>query len=127
MYVYQTASVVLVNNQGKFSVKALPIEAQFSCVNGISYKDYDGDGQPDLLLSGNFFPFRVQQGNCDANIGLLLKGNKKGDFKPVSQKESGLYIPGDARDMITLKGRQGAIIAVSKNNGAVQAIRELKN
>ncbi len=127
MYVYQTASAVLVNNQGKFSLKALPVEAQFSCVNGISYQDYDGDGQPDLLLSGNFFPFRVQQGNCDANIGLLLKGNKKGHFKPVSQKESGLYIPGDARDMITLKGRQGAIIVVSKNNGPVQVIRQFRN
>ena len=123
LYVYQTASVVLINEGGHFTVKELPMQAQFSCVNGIGYKDYDGDGMKDLLLSGNFFPFRVQQGNNDASIGLLLKGNGKGDFEPVSQKVSGLYIPGDARDMITLKTKGREVMVISKNSGAVQVLR----
>ncbi len=125
-YVYQTASMVFINNKGVFTGKALPVEAQFSCINGLSFQDYDGDGKNDLLLSGNFYPFRVQQGNNDANFGLLLRGNNKGDFKVGVLNEPGLYIPGDARDMVVLKGRTGEQVIVSKNNGGVQVIRPLK-
>ncbi len=122
-FVYTTSSSVFINDKGKFTMKALPLQAQFSCINGIAYRDYDGDGKMDLLVTGNFFPFRVQQGNNDAGLGLLLKGNGKGDFAPLSQKVSGLYVPGDARDLITLKGKNGEVIVVSKNNGAIQVIR----
>ncbi|MCY7420967.1 MAG: RNA-binding protein, partial [Chitinophagaceae bacterium] len=125
-FVYQTASMIFINNKGIFTGKALPIEAQFSCMNGLSFQDYDGDGKKDLLLTGNFYPFRVQQGNNDANFGLLLRGNNKGDFKTGVHNETGLYIPVDARDMVVLKGRTGEQVIVSKNNGGVQVIRPLK-
>ena len=122
-FVYQTSSMVFINNKGVFTGKALPIEAQFSCMNGLNYSDYDGDGKKDLLLTGNFYPFRVQQGNSDANFGVLLKGNGKGDFITAIQNVPGLYIPGDARDMIVLKGSAGDIILISKNNGRVQVLK----
>ncbi len=122
-YVYQTTSAIFINDKGVFKMNLLPIEAQFSCINGISFNDYDGDGKNDLLMTGNFFPFRVQQGNSDASMGLFLKGNGKGDFVTVNRKTSGLYIPGDARDMVSLKGRNDAVILISKNNGAVQLIK----
>jgi len=80
LYVHQTHSSLLVNNDGNFELKTLPLEAQFSMMNGILYKDYDGDNKEDILLTGNFYPFRVQQGRCDANLGVLLKGNGKGDI-----------------------------------------------
>jgi hypothetical protein len=122
-YVYQTASMVFINNKGVFTGKALPVEAQFSCINGLSFQDYDGDGKKDLLLSGNFYPFRVQQGNNDANFGLLLRGNNKGDFMSSVKNVPGLFIPGDARDMLVVKGKTGVQVIVSKNNGRVQVLR----
>lgn len=121
-YVRHTETGLLINDNGRFKFKALPVEAQFSMANGIVYKDFDRDGIEDILLSGNFYPFRAQQGRCDASIGCLLKGNGKGSFTPLSRKISGVYIDGDARDMTEVKGLKHAVIVVSKNDGRVQVI-----
>jgi len=77
-----------------------------------------------VLFTGNFWPFRVQQGPCDANIGILLKGNAKGDFKVMDRNNTGLYVPGDVRDMLELKTAKGNIIIVSKNNDAVEVLKQ---
>jgi enediyne biosynthesis protein E4 len=123
LYVYATHTSLLINNGGKFEVKSLPAEAQFSMMSALSYKDYDGDGKEDIFMAGNFYPFRVQQGRCDAGMGCLLKGNGKGDFVPVSRQRTGLYIAGDVRDMRELKNKNGSVIVISKNNDAVQVLR----
>lgn len=125
-YVYHTESAIFLNSNGKFLLKPLPVEAQFSCVNSISYSDYDGDGLKDLLVAGNFFPFRVQQGNSDAGIGLVLKGNDKGSFLPLSFEKTQCYIPGDVRDMVAVNGKNGELIIVAKNNTSVQVIKKNK-
>lgn len=118
--------MVFINTKGVFTGKPLPIEGQFSCTNGLSYRDYDGDGKKDLLLSGNFYPFRVQQGNSDAYFGVLLSGNNKGDFKTSIQNVPGLYIPGDERDMVVVKGAEVDIIVISNNNERVQVLKPNK-
>lgn len=126
LYVYTMLSSLLINNKGKFELKPLPVEAQFSIVNAILYKDYDGDGKEDILLAGNFYPFRVQQGRCDAGMGSLLKGDGRGNFSVIDRTHTGLYIPGDVRNMAALNTAGGSIIAVSKNNDAVQVISKNK-
>jgi hypothetical protein len=122
-YVYNTHSSLLINHGGKFEVRPLPQEAQFSMNSVISYEDYDGDGREDILLAGNFFPFRVQQGRCDAGMGSLLKGDGKGGFTAVDRQRTGLCIKGDTRDMVELKGTKGKVLVFSKNDGPVQAIK----
>lgn len=102
--------------QNRFHLHHLPIAAQFSVVQGIIVKDFTGDGYADILLSGNFYPYRVQYGPCDAGIGLLLKGDGKGNFLPLSKKESGVLIQGDVRDMILLNDKKNGCVVVSKNN-----------
>ncbi|MET0637438.1 MAG: VCBS repeat-containing protein [Chitinophagaceae bacterium] len=122
-YIYNTASQILINNKEKFEVRTLPTEVQFSLVNSILYNDFDGDGLKDLLLAGNFFPFRAQQGRCDASIGTLLKGDGKGNFITVNRQETGLTIGGDVRDMVEINGKTGRQIIISKNNDAVQVLK----
>ncbi len=121
-YIYHTQTSLLISNGGKFQLKELPTEAQFSIVNGILYKDYTGDGKEDIFLTGNFFPFRVQEGQCDAGLGCLLKGDGKGGFISMDRKQTGLYVKGDIRDMAELKGNKSSVIVVSKNSAAVQVI-----
>ena len=104
-------------------MKALPMEAQFSMMSGILYRDYDGDGNKDILLTGNFYPFRVQEGRCDASFGSLLRGDGKGGFLPAERSQTGLHVAGDVRDMLELKG---GIVVVSKNSGAVQVLKSTK-
>lgn len=126
-YIQTTHTSVLVNNgNNHFELKPLPLEAQLSMVRGIAFNDYDGDNKKDLLLTGNFFPFRVQQGRSDAATGCLLKGDAKGNFTPVNRKESGLLVQGDVRDMITLKSKKGSCIIISRNSGPAQVLQNNK-
>ena len=123
-YIKNVSTSFLRNNgKGVFTLTPLPLEAQFSPVNGILYNDYDGDGKNDVLTAGNFFPFRVQQGRCDASTGSLFKSDGKGNFKTVNISTTGLQLQGDIRDMLEVKGKKGSVIVISKNNGAVQVIK----
>lgn len=124
-YVQQLHNIILVNEGGaRFSVRELPVQAQFSALFGILPGDYDNDGKKDLLLSGNFYPFRVQLGREDASKGLLLKGNGKGSFSPLGYQSTGLLIEGDVRDMISVtNARKEKLIIVAKSNGSVQVTK----
>ena len=77
------SSVIMNNKNGTFTLKPLPVEAQFSTVSGISVSDYDGDGKADILLGGNFYQSKPEVGIYDASYGLLLKGDGKGNFKAL--------------------------------------------
>lgn len=117
----QLASCILENDgKGNFTVKPLPVEAQFSAVYGALFEDFDSDGKADLLLAGNFFPNRVQFGQLDASLGLFLKGTLNGGFLPVDNSSVGLFIPGDVRGLSLLKSKR--MIIVPKNNGNIQVL-----
>jgi hypothetical protein len=79
-FIYETRTLYSLMKVANCRQRVLPLEVQFSMMNGILFKDYDGDGKEDILLSGNFYPFRVQEGQCDASIGSFLKGRWKRDF-----------------------------------------------
>ncbi len=120
------SSLIINNGDGTFSVKALPVEAQFSVASGIIYDDFDGDNIQDILIAGNFFPFRVQQGRMDASLGCLLKGDGKGNFVPISKEKTGLNLNGDIRDIIQIKGKDRRLIIAARNSNHVQVIEQLE-
>lgn len=91
---------------GNFKMHSLPVEAQKAPVFGIVTQDVNGDGHTDLILSGNFFPNEVNMGRQDASVGLLLLGNGKGGFSPLSCEQSGLMLRGDARKSIWMRGHK---------------------
>jgi enediyne biosynthesis protein E4 len=112
------SSSVLENlGEGKFRIKALPHEAQLSKITSIETGDFNNDDRGDILLAGNFYPYRTQFGRSDAGIGLLLTGDGKGNYETVSWTESGFYASGDVRGMANLKGSQGkSFIVIVRNN-----------
>ena len=118
-----TQSVVLRRKGKVFEVDPLPMMAQISAVNGILLQDFNGDGKMDLLIAGNFYPFRAQQGPLDAGMGLLLEGDGKGGFTPVPNTQDKLFMPGDIRNITSLRARAGSLIVAIKNKGPVQIIR----
>ncbi len=87
---------------GKFHEKKLPLQAQFSPVYTITALDFNKDGNEDLLLCGNIHHARIRFGNYDANYGVLLQGDGKGNFSYVSQQESGFHMVGDVRSVISI-------------------------
>jgi enediyne biosynthesis protein E4 len=110
-------SSILVNlGNGSFDLRPLPIAAQISAVNAILCNDFDGNGTVDILLAGNFFPYRTQFGPSDASNGLLLSGDGKGKFIPVPFTRSGFCARGDVRGMVAMRGEHRTIIAVARND-----------
>ncbi len=120
LYIYETRTSVFINTGGRYEKRPLPEEAQMSVVQSIFFDDFDGDGEGDLLLTGNFYPFRVQQGRSDAGFGTLLKGKGDGNFGTIDRSRTGLYVGGDVRDGIRLKADTKTVFVFSKNNDRVQ-------
>ena len=116
-----SSSYIQNKGAGKFEMTALPIQAQFSVLNGMQVDDYDGDGNLDILMNGNDYGTEVSVGRYDALNGLLLKGNGKGLFTALSILESGIFIPGNGKALVKLRGAKGQyLMAASQNRGPLK-------
>jgi hypothetical protein len=105
---------------GKFTFKPLPFAAQLAPVYAIGITDYNKDGFKDIILGGNINKPRLRLGKSDANYGLLLTGDGKGNFLPVLQTASGFNLRGDTRSILILNnkvlfGVNHKIVAYNRN------------
>jgi enediyne biosynthesis protein E4 len=89
---------------GKMHLLSLPLQAQFAPVFTITPLDFNSDGNKDLLLCGNINRARLRFGKYDANYGVLLKGDGKGNFSYVDQRLSGFHLKGDVRSVVEING-----------------------
>ena len=106
---------------GKFELHPLPLVTQYSCMNGMVAEDFDGDGNLDLLINENDFGTEVSVGRYDAGNGLLLKGDGKGDFTPMSILQSGWFIPGNGKALVKFRSGTGkCLLAASQNKGPLK-------
>ena len=109
----------LENVNSKFIARSLPIQSDFSPVYSICANDFNGDGNIDLLLCGNIDNNRIRIGKIDANYGVLLIGDGKGQFTYVNQIESGLSLKGNVRDILKLDSINGNnLLLIGVNNSA---------
>jgi hypothetical protein len=111
---------------GKFTMIALPNEAQVSVINGMVVDDFDGDGNLDVLINGNDYGTEVGTGRYDAFNGLLLKGDGAGGFAPLSILQSGIYIPGNGKALVKLRGSGGNYLVAASQNKDILKLYELK-
>ena len=89
--------VILLNRGGHFEIHPLPGIAQLAPAFGIVVADFDGDGEEDVFLAQNFSPTSIDTPRFDAGAGLLLLGDGRGGFRPLSVRESGIAVLGDQR------------------------------
>lgn len=108
---------------GQFTITALPIEAQFSSVNDFVVRDFNQDGNLDVVLAGNLYQSEVETPRNDAGYGLLLLGDGQGSFKTAPFSESGLFIKGDTKTIKTINTKQGEAMLIGKNQGFLQFIQ----
>lgn len=104
------------NGEGNFSFTPFSHAVQQSPINSILFHDFDGDQLPDLLLAGNNYMPEVETTRSDAGIGVFLKGNGAGDFKPHSHLESGFFAQKDVRAMLLVEAATGRQVWVLNNN-----------
>ncbi len=111
------ASCVAYNDgKGHFKIKKLPFEMQLSSVNAIKMKDINNDGYPDIITGGNFFDLLPQFGRLDASAGNVLLNDKKGNFETVPEKYTGIYVPGETRDIVSFKYKNDDCILFLEND-----------
>ncbi|MGH7496009.1 MAG: VCBS repeat-containing protein [bacterium] len=142
-YTFATA-VFYGDENGTFHGQPLPREAQFSPVYAVMAEDFNTDGAKDLLLAGNFHGLNPQLGRHDASYGTLLLGSRRGAtfkshpsndhdmqsnsrseksagvFTPMSIQDSGLFVTGQVRDMVSLRYRDKKVIVIAKNDDRIQ-------
>ena len=94
-------SSVIILNKGNFDfeVKKLPIEAQFSTIYAIASKDFDADGDTDIILGGNLYNVKPEIGRYDASNGVYLENMGKLKFKH-RKDGAGYVVKGEVRDLL---------------------------
>ena len=109
---------------GDFKLHELPIQSQFSAIQGAVMVNVDKHGSNEIFAAGNFYPFRIQLGREDAGKGVLLKWNANKKLVVPSDLNLGIYAAGDVRDVLSLKSANGnQTIIITRNNDSVQVLQ----
>jgi enediyne biosynthesis protein E4 len=116
-------SIYLENKGDHFEAKALPKIAQSFPIYAILPIDVNKDGNMDLVLGGNQSQTRIRIGKIDAGLGLVLIGDGKGNFKPLSPKESGLAIKGDIKSILPIQTESGLQLIFGINQQPLQSFQ----
>lgn len=122
-YEFQTAIIENLGD-GKFEIKPLPIEAQFSTVNTIKVLDIDGDQNLDLLFGENFYESNTELGRYDAGYGTLFKNDGEGNFNNMAMNRTGILFDGQLRQLKLIQNKKlGTLLIAGINNDSLQFYR----
>lgn len=112
---YQFETSYLQNNGNSFSLKPLPIEAQFAPVFSINIMDVNNDAKLDLVTAGNLSKMGARFGKAAGNFGNVFLGDGSGNFSHLPFEKSGLCVKGDVRKV--LKNNKNMFFA--RNNDSI--------
>ncbi len=127
-YQVNTFATSYIENKGDaFVLHKLPNEVQLSNINQILVKDFNNDGNLDLVTAGNLYGSEIETPRNDAGTGVFLAGNGQGAFASYSIQESGFYVPKDVKDLALIKVGDKQMIIVSNNNDILKFIEVKSN
>jgi len=113
------SSCLLINENGKLILQPLPVEAQFSQINGIITEDFNRDGYPDLLIAGNNFGTEPETARYDGSNGALFFNDLNGGFIHIPNLTSGFIAPDNVKSLSMIKfgkSKNKSLILVGNNN-----------
>jgi hypothetical protein len=116
-------TTIFENREGQFVPRSLPVQAQFSPIYKIVVQDINNDALPDLLLLGNTDYPRLKMGKIDADFGILLLNEGRGNFKYCNPLQSGLRIVGDVKDALWLTTGNGSSLVTAATGMPLQWYR----
>lgn len=111
------SSAIAINDNGKLTLKKLPVAAQLSVINAFVIHDFDADGKNDILVAGNKFDTEVETTPADASPGLLLRNKGDGEYQSMKSFESGFFAPFNVKDVRLIKvGSSHALLTASNDD-----------
>ena len=117
-------SIILVNNgNGSFDYKKLPNHAQLAPINGMIVRDFNRDGNLDVIIGGNAYNTEVETPRYDAGKGVFLRGRGDGTFNSeLNIHKDGLFLSNNVKDLKLLRmGSTGIpVVLVANNDGPIQ-------
>jgi hypothetical protein len=113
---YTSSCIAYNDGKGHFSVQKLPQMVQLSSVNAIRVTDINNDSYPDIIAGGNFFDLLPQFCRLDASYTHLLMNDKKGNFLYTPNKQTGIYLYGEIRDIVPFKNKDDDCILFLEND-----------
>ncbi|HET6766463.1 MAG TPA: FG-GAP-like repeat-containing protein, partial [Chitinophagaceae bacterium] len=113
---YSSSVIAWNEGNGKFTVKALPLEAQLSSVNAILCKDINNDGDLDIVVGGNITECLPQFGRLDANYGIVLENKGNRQLTAIPPAKSGITITGMVRHIAWINGQRENYLLFLRNN-----------
>lgn len=121
----ETFESVIIENlgKGKFRRKPLPLEAQLAPVFGILPTDINGDGIPDLILTGNSYATEASTGRYDAMTGLILINDGRAGFTVNPSMQNGFIADKDSKGTALLRTPSYSVLLVANNNDSLQLFR----
>lgn len=128
LQVQQTQSCIFYNlGANQFNMQPLPLRAQITQMYAIIVKDLDTDGLPDIFMAGNFYGLKPEVGRYDAGYGTTLLQQKDHSWKYMPPQSSGLFVPGEVRDINAFSINNNEYILVSRNNDSLCIFRKPSN
>jgi sporulation protein YlmC with PRC-barrel domain len=116
-------SVIAINKgNGKFEIKVLPKEVQFSSVDAICTIDINKDGILDIVLGGNQYEFKPQFSRLDTNYGSVLIGNKNGTYSWTTYSKSGFFVKGEVQHLQLIKNKNNSVSIIAVINDSTPKI-----
>jgi hypothetical protein len=113
---YPSSCIAINKGGGNFLVQKLPVRTQLSSIEAIACLDLDNDGFNDLVTAGNRSGFLPQLEKLDASYGDVLINDRRGGFRWLGSKQSGLTIHGEVRDIKTIKAGEKTSLLFLRNN-----------
>jgi enediyne biosynthesis protein E4 len=98
--VTELRSCIFLNEKGKFTLKALPLEAQFAPINTFLISDIDKDGQSELFTGGNRSDTRSRTGKMTGNMGFVFHFKENGVLEFIPPLDAGIFVQGDVKKIL---------------------------
>jgi len=111
---------------GKFEKSLLNTRVQISPINDISIRDFDNDGNLDMILTGNNYSINFTQGPIDASIGFFLKGKGNGHFTELNGLEAGILMDFDAKSTAVIPSDDRLFVLSAANDGKLRVFQSIK-
>ncbi len=121
--VFTTSSMVFINDEGNFSPKKLPLQAQLAPTYSILVIDMDGDGFQEMIMGGNQYRAKPKVGIYAGSYGTIVSAMKNNTLEVYDPDRSGFFVGGEIRDIKTIATNSEELILVARNNDTLKVFK----